>query len=296
MHSIGIGTCVPGPLFADWAPALKGRGFECFSINFHMEFRGVDLAELAKKVRELLDGSGVAVSSLGYYCNALMYDDHKKSLERCIDLARSFGTGTVSTFAGALEGESVEAAMPKFKAVFGELARRAGDSGVRLAIENCPMGGTWKSNTCNIGFHPRAWEMMFDAVDSDALGLEWEPAHQMAQLIDPVAQLRRIAPKVVHIHGKDANIKADQIAAEGIIGPAEPVDMRFPGLGDTDWRQIFAILHAADYRGYVSIEGYHDPFFQRDWEMTGQVHALNYLKWCRGGDFIPNPWPAIAGM
>jgi hypothetical protein len=26
-----------------------------------------------------------------------------------------------------------------------------------------------------------------------------------------------------------------------------------------------------------------------DLEMTGQVHALNYLKRCRGGDIVPNP-------
>ncbi|MCY2927140.1 MAG: sugar phosphate isomerase/epimerase, partial [Planctomycetota bacterium] len=24
-------------------------------------------------------------------------------------------------------------------------------------------------------------------------------------------------------------------------------------------------------------------------EMTGQVHALNYLKGCRGGTYVPNP-------
>lgn len=27
-----------------------------------------------------------------------------------------------------------------------------------------------------------------------------------------------------------------------------------------------------------------------DWEMTSQLHALKYLKFCRGGDFVPNPW------
>ena len=46
----------------------------------------------------------------------------------------------------------------------------------------------------------------------------------------------------------------------------------------------------AGYEGCVSIEGYHDPLFSRNWEMTGQMHALNYLKWCRGGSFTPNPW------
>jgi len=26
-----------------------------------------------------------------------------------------------------------------------------------------------------------------------------------------------------------------------------------------------------------------------EFEMTGQVRALRYLKRCRGGDFVPNP-------
>ncbi|MFQ9800212.1 MAG: hypothetical protein ACLR23_16145 [Clostridia bacterium] len=44
---------------------------------------------------------------------------------------------------------------------------------MKIAIENCPMGGTWQHATCNIGFNPRAWELMFNAVPSKALGLEW---------------------------------------------------------------------------------------------------------------------------
>ena len=40
----------------------------------------------------------------------------------------------------------------------------------------------------------------------------------------------------------------------------------------------------------ICIEGYHDPVYSGELEMTGQLHALNYLKWCRGGDFTPTPW------
>ena len=31
------------------------------------------------------------------------------------------------------------------------------------------------------------------------------------------------------------------------------------------------------------------PVYKDELEMTGQVHALNYLKQCRGGEYIPNP-------
>ena len=45
------------------------------------------------------------------------------------------------------------------------------------------------------------------------------------------------------------------------------------------------------YPDYLSIdiEGWHDPVYKDDLEMTGQVHALRYLKQCRGGDFLLTP-------
>ena len=43
------------------------------------------------------------------------------------------------------------------------------------------------------------------------------------------------------------------------------------------------------YKGSIDIEGWHDPVYRRELEMTGQVHALHYLKRCRGGDYVENP-------
>lgn len=290
MKNISIGTCIPGTAFEQWAPAFMDKGFERFSINFHMQFGGVDLEQLADKVHSMLDGSEIRISSLGYYCNALLFDEHRQGLEHCIDLAHRFGTDVVSTFAGCLTGQSVDASMPRFRDVFGELARRAEDRGVRIAIENCPMGGTWQHTTDNIGFNSKAWDMMFNEVPSPALGLEWEPAHQIHQLVDPIANLRKWVGRVVHVHGKDATVNQDILHEQGIHSADDFVDSRFPGLGQTDWRQIFTILQKAGFDGTVSIEGYHDPLFTGEWEMTGQIHALNYLKWCRGGSFTANAW------
>lgn len=290
MKQIDIGTCVPGQKALDWVPAMVDAGFECVALNFHMSTDGIEITELAPKVKELLGDSGVYVSSIGFYCNALMYEEHQKMLEHFIDNAHLFGTDMVTTFAGGLEGQSVDASMPRFKEVFGELTRRAESKGVRIAIENCPMGGNWRNVTCNIGFNPRAWEMMFDAVPSEALGLEWEPGHQMIQLIDPLPQLKQWAHRIYHLHGKDASIDWEEVRRLGVFGAVNFAPQRTPGFGDTDWRNVFSILHAKGYEGNICVEGYHDPVYQGDWEMTAQLHSLNYLKWCRGGDFTPNPW------
>ena len=95
-------------------------------------------------------------------------------------------------------GKSIPDSIPRYKKVFTPLAKRAKDEGVRIAFENCDMGG-W-----NIAQIPLAWDMMFDAVPSENVGLQWELCHQMVKLIDHMPQLRKYVNKIFHVHGKDA--------------------------------------------------------------------------------------------
>jgi sugar phosphate isomerase/epimerase len=131
--------------------------------------------------------------------------------------------------------------------------------------------------------------MMFNAVPGETLGLEWEPCHQMVSLIDPIAQLRKWVGRVYHLHGKDATIAWDVIETEGIRSGRPWVWHRTPGFGDTNWADVITILRQGGFRGAIDIEGWHDPIYRDELEMTGQVHALNYLQSCRGSEFVPNP-------
>ena len=295
MKQIQIGTCVPGDQAEKWLPAIIKAGFECISLNFHMTLGNVKLEELAPKIKEQIGDSGVRVASIGYYCNALQYEEHKETLKYVMDCAHLFDAPMVSTFAGAVNGRPVEESIPVFKNVYGELAKYAADKGLKIGFENCPMGSTWQCARENIAFNARSWELMFDAVPDDNIGLEWEPAHQICQLVDPLANLRKWVKKVVHLHGKDETVDWDAIRTYGILGaadfPGRPmVYNRTPGFGETDWRDIITILRLNGYEGDICVEGYHDPVYSGEWEFTGQLHALQYLKWCRGGDFAPNPW------
>ena len=122
---------------------------------------------------------------------------------------------------------------------------------------------------------------MFDAVNSDFVGLEWEPSHQLEQFIDPMEQLKLWGPKIVHVHGKDANIHWPFIRKYGALLGSEYSCHRFPGLGDSDWKMIISALEEVGYTGDIAIEGFHDPVYHGDSEMEGQIMALNYLKKCR---------------
>ena len=289
---IRIGTLVKAERDpASYIRQVLPYGFESFQLTFPSALEGINLQRLASDVRQVLDeeGTGAVISSVGIYGNPLVEARVADGFAALIDAAGAFGCKLVCGFAGRIVDRPVPESMPRFREVFRPLAKRAEDHGVRIAFENCDMHGTWETGDWNIAHAPSAWEMMFEAVPSSAIGLEWEPCHQMVSLIDPLPQLRQWAHKVYHLHGKDATVMWDVVRTYGIRGGKPFVYHRTPGFGDTNWSDIITILRQAGYRGSIDIEGWHDPVYRDDLEMTGQVRALRYLKECRGGEFAPNP-------
>ncbi len=292
--NIRIGTLVPGnDKTVSYIRQIKALGFESFSITFWQQV-GVDLKRLAAEVRRELEGTDIRIHCLGMFGNPLESRPIDKvtlaGWKACIDAAPLFGADVVAGFAGRLIDQPVPASMKRFKQVFAPLARRAADKGIKLAFENCDMGGDWQRGDWNLAFAPTAWDMMFNEVPDANVGLEWEPCHQMVSLIDPLPQLKQWVHKVFHVHGKDATVMWDVIRKVGIRGGQPYVFHRTPGFGDTNWTDVISILRQHGYAGSIDIEGWHDPVYRGDLEMTGQVRAMNYLKACRGGDvFVPNP-------
>ncbi len=285
---IRIGTMVGFSQGANLVRQILPYGFECFELNAWMYLGEVNLLELASELKDVM-GDQAFISAVGVYGNPLQDEQTAKDWATLIENAHLFGAKAVCGFAGALEDRPVDQSMARFAEIWTPLAKLAEDKGVKIAFENCDMGGTWERPLFNIAHSPKAWEMMFNAVPSSALGLEWEPCHQLNSLIDPIRQLRKWVSKVHHVHGKDATVNWDVIEDQGLRGGEPVVWHRSPGFGDTNWSDIITILRLAGYIGTIDIEGYHDPVYRDDLEWTGQVAALNYLKSCRGGDFVPAP-------
>lgn len=292
---IRIGTLVDGkgrdP--AGYIRQILPHGFESVCLSFWQTLGDVDLGRLADSVGAVLDGTGARVTALSIFGNPLeeqpLDRESLRGWERLIDAAPSFGAELVTGFTGRLRGQPLDASLPRFQAVFTPLAERAAARGVRLAFENCAMDGNWQQGDWNIAHGPRAWELMFEAVPAPNLGLEWEPCHQMVGLVEPLPQLRHWVDKIFHVHGKCATIRWDVVREHGVHGPLPYVFHRTPGFGDCNWTDVISELRLGGFTGAIDIEGWHDPVYRAALEMTGQVHALNYLKQCRGGSFVPNP-------
>jgi len=297
MKNILIGTmCSGNEGTANYIRNLGKLGFECTEITFGGNaswlIQSGKADEYAAGIRQAAAEYGMEISAVGVYGNPLESgEDAKKTLATwnfLIDNCEKFGTKLICGFTGRMVGKALPESIPQFKAVFGDLAAKAKERGVRIAFENCNMGGNWWTGGWNIAINPRAWELIFEALPLDNLGLEWEPAHQLTQLIDPIPQLKQWAKKIFHLHGKDASIDRDAITHSGIISDVPYCWDRTPGFGDTNWTDVISILRRNGYEGNIDIEGWHDPVYRGELEMTGQARALKYLKECRGGDFVPN--------
>lgn len=288
MEQIKIGTLIPGDQCLSVIPKIMDYGFETFSITFWQKIGNINIRELAKELKDRLN-PGIGISSLSIFGNPMIDEEALGSWECLIDNAEHFGTDLVTGFTGRIVDVPIDKSIAKFKEIFGELAKRAESKGVKIAFENCDMRGTWERGNWNIAHNPLAWEMMFDALPNENLGLQWEPCHQMVSLIDPISQLKEWVNKIFNVHGKDATIDWDIIKKHGIHGPKKFAWHRTPGFGDSNWTDIISILLMNGYQGSIDIEGYHDPVYRGSLELTGQIHALEYLKKCRGGNYVENP-------
>ena len=287
MFDISIGTMIPAMGAETIIPQLNAKGFESYTLDFNCtDPETFDFEGYAEKVLPVLDGR--KISCLGYYKNPILNEQQNRALRRLIQSAKYLNCDTIGTFAGGDPSKSVPDTIPAFKATWEPIAALAEECGVRIGFEGC--GGGWNGGSTNIGFCPASWELMFEAVPSKALGLEWEPAHAVTVLADPVAQVRTWADRVVHIHGKDGTVGWDVIEKYGINGGQCFAWERTPGFGDTNWTNVFTVLLQHGFEGACDIEGYHDTVHYDDMEWSAQLTALEFLKRCRGGvEYFPGP-------
>lgn len=95
-----------------------------------------------------------------------------------------------------------------------------------------------------------------------AMSLLLDPGHLAFAGIDPVAVARRHAARIGHVHLKSVRSPvADLVRREGwsFYRAVASGVFTIPGDGCVDFPAIFAILAAADYRGWLVAEAEEDP-------------------------------------
>ncbi|WP_329439464.1 sugar phosphate isomerase/epimerase [Streptomyces canus] len=274
-------ACLPQwdlPTIASWAaghdyqalevavwPGFGGRDFEAA----HLPVATFGERE-ADATRGLFEQHALELSALAYYENNLHPDPGRREeirthLKHAIDTAHLLGVPYVGTFVGRDWTRPIAENVAEAERVFPELVEYAGESDVRIIIENCVMEG-WHPDGYpgNLAYSPELWEWIFDL----GLYLNWDPSHLTWIGIDPVETIAPYIDRIVHAQAKDVQLRPADRQRYGHFGPAvdrsaNPWDMgwwryRVPGLGQVDWSGIIDRLYEHGYTGTLSVE-HEDP-------------------------------------
>jgi sugar phosphate isomerase/epimerase len=239
----------------------KGKAERRYAGVTHIDVVGFDQAA-ADEVLTLVHDRGIGISGLGYYPNPLAPDpDERRTyvehLRAVIDAARLLGLGNVNTFIGRDPARSVDDNWAAFEEVWPPLVRYAGERGIKVGIENCPMLFTndeWPGGN-NLATSPSIWRDMFRRIPDANFGLNYDPSHMIWQQMDEVAPIREFAARLHHMHAKDARLDRDRLNQVGVLAtPNSYHTPKLPGMGDVRWGAFFSALTDAGYSGPVCVE------------------------------------------
>lgn len=263
----------------------KASGFQCLEFTALPAFAGIDMVadlDTQSKIsafRAQIDESGIEVQSIITALNPMAADsttakeafDYLKSL---IILAGKLAIPYVSTTSGQNTSITLDENVKLFGKVYRDLCKVADDSNVGIVFENCLHGYPCGQN---IAVNPETWAKLFNEVDTDTLGLEFDPSHLMFQFIDPVDAAKEFAGKIRILHGKDTEIIEEELYRGGIYSLKGYWRFRLPGYGDVHWPSLFQVLRESGFDGNVVIE-HEDPVFHGDRMHEGLIIGKHYLS------------------
>lgn len=211
----------------------------------------------------------VEISSLAYYPNTMDPDPEKRGtaeehLKNLIRASAKLGINMVTTFIGRDQNKNVEENLELVKEIWPPIIRLAEESGVKVAIENCPMlfgPDQWPGGQ-NLMTTPSIWKKVFEILPSDNLGINYDPSHFVWQMIDYIKPIYEFKDKIFHIHYKDIKLYPDRLDRVGIMAyPLEFMSPKIPGYGDVNWGRYVSALTDIGYDGYTCIE-VEDKYFE----------------------------------
>lgn len=262
----------------------KELGFTC--LELHAGSVLGESAPSAVSIKDDFEQNGLGVSALACYQNHLEEGKEAERLEffrKAIELAPQLNCNVVATMGGCTktsqESGDVLKSIPAFKKYFSEAAKIAEDNNVKIAFENWP-GGHPAPLLINIAITPQAWDAMFDAVPSPAMGLEYDPSHLVRLQIEYAPLIRRYAERIHHVHGKDTTIDTAVLNEVGYIGQGW-WRYSIPSLGVVDWDGVFDELKEIGYTGDVDIEHEDDAYSGNNFDEGLKIGQKFLAQWVK---------------
>lgn len=272
-----VSAILDGYSYEEMMATAKEIGYQCVEVACWPEAKAerryagvshincekvIEDGSYAQHVLAVAKDNGVEISSLAFYPNTLDPDQKKRHdnvehLKNVIRASHKLGINMVTTFIGRDQNRNFEDNLLIVKEVWPEILNLAKELGVKVAIENCPMlfgPDQWPGGQ-NLMTTPHNWRKIFEILDYDNLGINYDPSHFVWQMIDYVEPVYEFKDRIFHVHFKDLKVIKSKLNQVGIL--AYPLDFmapKLPGLGDVNFSRFVSALTDIGYNGYACVE------------------------------------------
>ena len=226
-----VSAILDGWTFEEMIDTCAKMGFKCVEVacwpsgKAERRYAGVSHIDVSNTSKEYIEyikkyckWCGVEISSLAFYPNTMDGDLEKREaaishLYKVIKMSSLLGVNMVTTFIGRDQTKSVEENIELFKEIWPPIINYAEESGVKIAIENCPMlfgQDQWPGGQ-NLMTTPVIWRKLFEICPNKNFGLNFDPSHCIWQQLDYIAPIYEFKDRLFHVHYKDLKMYSEKI-------------------------------------------------------------------------------------
>ncbi len=205
-------------------------------------FHSVSMLDDPYRVKRACEKAGVKLSGLSSHTPLCKPEISCEYLKQAVRFAAECGAPVVNTDEGPKPSwttEDEDHVLMKY--VLTEAAGLAKSRGIVIGIE------PHQQYSCN----PDGLDKIYNLVDSDAIGINFDTGNSYLCGHDPIEWLKRVADRLIHLHAKDISVSQSEDERGKVTGT--PVGCAC-GEGVIDWKQVIEICSALDRDIVFSVE------------------------------------------
>ncbi len=205
-------------------------------------YQTVSMLDDPYRVKRACEKAGVKLSGLSSHTPLCKPDISGNYLKQAIRFAAECGAPVVNTDEGpkpAWTTEDEDHVLMRY--VLKEAAAFAEERGILIGIE--PHQQYSK--------HPDGLDKIYNLVDSDAIGINFDTGNSYLCGHDPIEWLNRVKDRLVHLHAKDISVEQSEDERGKVTGTPAGCAC---GEGVIDWKKVIEVCSDAPRDVVLSVE------------------------------------------
>jgi sugar phosphate isomerase/epimerase len=205
-------------------------------------YMSVSMLDDPYRVKRACEKAGIRLSGLSCHTPLCRPDISGNYLKQAIRFAAECGAPVVNTDEGPKPGWTTEAEDHVLMTyVLTEAAAVAESHGILIGLE--PHQQYSK--------HPDGLDRIYGLVDSKAIGINFDTGNAYLSGQDPIAWLKRVVDRLVHVHAKDISVQQSKDERGKVTGTPAGCAC---GEGVIDWKKVVEICRGAPRDIVLSVE------------------------------------------